>query len=296
MTFKQLLINFGKLLICGIAFFAGTVIGGMVARMLQLNPPPPPPGTDLGLLGLYSILTSPLLALALAVLARGISGGRLTRTLVLAFLTWTAYTVNTQLEASIFSTYAAGFWFAVVDYLVASLLCGAAVAFLFPSENEGEGLIAACRAFFGRRAAIDWMWRLVAAAIAFMPIYFLFGMMVVPFTAEYYRQNMFGLAMPTIDQILPILFIRSVLFLLACLPVIILWQKSEQSLFLRLGFALYVLVGFIFMLISTWLPIYVRLPHALEILADEFVYAGVLVALLARRGAPAREAARSSIR
>jgi hypothetical protein len=37
------------------------------------------------------------------------------------------------------------------------------------------------------------------------------------------------------------------------------------------------------MLISTFLPLSVRFPHALEILADEFVYAGALVLLLARR-------------
>jgi hypothetical protein len=286
MTAKILFVNLGKLILCGLTFAVGTILGGMLASLLKLPTPTPPQGADVRAIGLYSMLATPLLALALALIARGLGGSFLTRMLSISFFTWTAYTLNTQLEASIFTAYAAGFWFAAVDYLVPALLCGAAVAFLFPPEKNGEGLFAASTAFFARRTPLSWVWRLVVAAVAFMPIYFLFGLMVVPFTGEYYRQNLFGLTMPTIDQILPILFIRSILFLLACLPIIILWQKSWTSLFWRLGFALYVLVGLIYMLISTWLPLYVRFPHALEILADEFVYAGVLVMLLAKRPAP----------
>jgi hypothetical protein len=284
MTIKHLLINLGKLILCGLAFAVGTAIGGMLAPLLKLPAPTPPPGVDVRMVGVYLMLTTPLLALALAVVARGLGGNFITRTLILSFLMWIAYTVNTQLEAAIVSTYATGFWFAVADYLVASLLCGAAVAFLFPTENKGEGLLAASKAFFARRAAIAWAWRLPLAAVVFMPIYFVFGLMVLPFTGEYYRQSMFGLAMPTIDQLLPILSVRSVLFFLACLPILILWQKSDRSLFWRLGLALFLLVGFVYMLISTWLPLYVRFPHALEILADEFLYAGALVVLIVKGG------------
>lgn len=288
MTFKHLLINLGKLILCGLAFAVGTAMGGMLASLLKL-PAPTPPGVDVKIVGVYLMLTTPLLALALAVVARGLGGNFVTRTLILSFFMWIAYTVNTQLEATIVSTYATGFWFAVVDYLVASLLCGVAVAFLFPTENKGEGLLAASKAFFARRAAIAWAWRLPLAAVVFMPIYFVFGLMVLPFTGEYYRQSMFGLAMPTIDQLLPILFVRSVLFFLACLPILILWQKSDRSLFWRLGLALFLLVGFVYMLISTWLPLYVRVPHTLEILADEFVYAGVLAVLVAKGNAPDKQ-------
>jgi hypothetical protein len=114
-----------------------------------------------------------------------------------------------------------------------------------------------------------------------MPIYWVFGLIVLPFTEQYYRQNLFGLTMPTIEQLLPILFVRSLLFFAACLPILVLWQKSRWDLFWRLGVALYLLVGLIYMLTGTWLPLSIRVPHALEMLADEFVYAGVLVGLLA---------------
>jgi hypothetical protein len=190
------------------------------------------------------------------------------------------------LEATIVTGYATGFWFSIVSSLVGSLCCGTATALLFPTEHKGQRLLAAGKAFFARRAAWAWAWRLPLAAVAFMPIYYVFGLMVLSFTGEYYRQSMFGLVMPTLDRLLPILFLRSVLFLATCLPILILWQKSERSLFWRLGLALFLLVGFVYMLISTWLPLYVRIPHTLEMLADEFVYAGLLVLLVTRGKAP----------
>lgn len=280
MSIRSFGLNLGKLLVCGGVFSVGIVLGGMIASMLGLKQPTLPAGVDASAAPLYMMLTTPLIAFALALVARGLGGSLVTRAAILASFAWITYTVNTQLEASIFSTYAQGLPFALVTYLVPCVLCGAAVAWLFPSEHKGESLAASIRSFFARRPSPAWGWRLPIAVVAFMPIYFLFGLMVVPFTSEYYRQSMFGLSMPTIDQILPILFVRSVLFLVACLPIVIMWQKTDRSLFWRLGLALFILVGFIYMLISTWLPLYVRFPHTLEILADEFVYAGALVLLL----------------
>ena len=282
MSVKTLFIYFGKLLLSSLAFSVGVMIGGMVVNLLGLQPPQVPEGFDTSLAMQYMLLESPLLALALAMVARGIAGGFLTRTFVLSLLTWIAYTVNTQLEATIFTDFGGGFWYTVIDFGIASLLSGVAAAWLFPSGEKGEGIAAAWKGFFGQRTTWDWIWRLAVAAVAFMPIYYFFGLLVVPFTGEYYQRNMYGLQMPGLDQILMVLLLRSVLFLLACLPVIILWRKGRLSLFLSLGFALFVLVGLLNMLVAYWMPVSVRLPHTLEILADEFVYAGVLVALLKR--------------
>lgn len=284
MTFKALLVNIGKLLICGFAFFVGIMLGGMVSTALGFTLPKPPEGADMSVVQTYSILTTPLLAFALALLARGLGGSFVVRALVLSFLMWIAYGVNTQLEAIIVSTFSAGFWYAVVMYAFAALFCGAAVAWLFPAEQRVSAR-QAIQTHLARRSGLAWTWRLAAAAVVFMPIYYFFGLMVLPFTGEYYRQTMFGLVMPTLETLLPILLLRSVLFLLACLPIILLWQKSARALFWRLGVALFFLVGFVIMLYATWLPLYIRVPHMLEIFADEFVYAGALVWLLGTRQA-----------
>jgi hypothetical protein len=281
MTLKSLLLSLGKLVICGLAFAIGTLAGGMLSTALQLPLPAAPAGADMTNVQIFSIVTTPLLALGLVILSRGLAGSFLTRALVLSFFTWIAYAVNTQLEASIVSTYAAGFWYALVMYLFAALLCGVAVAYFFPPEKQVDAR-ETLREFWARYGASGWSWRLALATVAFMPIYFLFGLMVLPFTGDYYRESMFGLVMPTIETLLPILFIRSVFFLAACLPIVILWQKSDRALLWRLGLALFLLVGFVIMLYADWLPLYVRVPHTLEIFADEFVYAGALVWLLGR--------------
>lgn len=281
MKFQTVPIDLAKVIVCGLAFFAGTMVGGMLAAFLKLPQPTPPQGADMNLIQSYMLLTTPLIAFALAVLARGLDGNFWVRALVLSFWMWIAYTVNTQLEASIVSTYAA-VWFAIVTGFFGALFCGSAIALFFPPENSSPTALKALKTYFARHDAFGWIWRLIVAAVVFMPIYFVFGLMVLPFTGTYYQQQMFGLVAPTIETLLPILFTRSVLFLVACLPIIALWQKSTRALFWRLGLALFFMVGFVIMLYATWLPLYVRVPHTLEIFADEFVYAGALVVLLRR--------------
>lgn len=287
MTLKTLLVDLGKLILAGAAFAVGLMLGGMIATMLQLPLPTAPEGADMSTVGLYSMLTTPLIALGLALLARGLSGSLVVRALILSFFLWITYAVNTQLEAAIVSTYAAGMAYAIVMYAFAAVFCGTAVALLFRPNNPNVSVREAVTEYRAGTTTFGLVWRLALAAVAFMPIYYAFGLMVLPFTGEYYRQNMFGLVAPTLESLLPTLFVRSVLFMLACLPIIVLWQKSNRALFWRLGFALFLLVGGVIMLYATWLPLYVRIPHLIEILADEFVYAGVLVLLLKKHAVAA---------
>jgi hypothetical protein len=284
MSAKSLAVNVGKLLRCGVAVSAGLIAGGMVATLLHLPPPPMPAGLDTGRAAAGFVLESPFFALALALMGRGLAGGFLSRAMILSLLAWVAYSVNTGLDASLYMMgYAAGFEFQIVSMLVPCAAGGATVAWLFPPANAVSSVRSIWTGFFARASARSWAWRLAAGAVAFMPIYIFFGLLVIPFTAQYYRENMYGLTLATWDQILPVLFLRSVLFFLACLPVVVVWQKSARSLFLNLGAALFTLVGLLYMLAAFWLPLAVRVPHSLEILADEFVYAGALVLLLTKR-------------
>jgi len=282
MNIKQLLVDLAKLILCGLAYFVGLMFSSIVTTLLHLPPPPLPEGVNQSSAAIALLLVSPILAFALVLIARNITGGWLTRTLILSGLTYVAYTLNNILDASMYLTaYASSPAFTTsLPSIVPSLFCGGGVALLFPPEEKGPGFVTAWKEFFSRRSAGQWLWRLLLASAAFVPVYLLFGLLVNPITGEYYRQNMHGLQAAGWDQILPIQFLRSSLFLLACLPVFITWQKSESSLFIRLGTAQFMLVGFIYMLMSYWLPLYVRIPHSFEILADSFVYTGLLTWLL----------------
>jgi len=278
MNIKSLFTNLGKLLLCGVIFSIGTVIGGMVVTMLGLQPPSMPEGMDQQSVMLFMLLESPLSALILALLARHLSGGFWARTLILFLLSWISNSVNNQIEAAAFAGMEEGFWFTVLTFLVPVLFVSMAVAWLFPPTDKSM-FMDSVRSFFSRYSFGGWMWRFVLAAVIFMPIYYFFGMLVIPFTRSYYEQNMYGLEIPSLGKLLLILFVRSVLFFAVCLPVLIAWQGSRLNLLWRLGLALFYLVGFQSLLIATWMPWALRLPHMIEIFFDEFVYAGALVRL-----------------
>jgi len=284
MTIKQLFVYLGKLLLCSLVFILGAVSGGMVAMLLGLQQPPTPEGVDSSLAFLLLLLESPVMALALALVARGLGGGLLPRAITLSFFTWVVYTLNTTIESLAFtSTTVEGALFTTVSFLLPSIFCATAVAWLFPPVEKKSSLATMAREFFSGRTAGAWVWRVAVAAVVFVPIYLVFGSLVAPLTAQYFQESMYGLRLPSQEEILLVLVMRSGLFLLACLPIIITWRRSRWSLFLNLGFALFVLVGFLYMLGAYYMPLAVRVPHTLEILADSFTHAGLLVALLAKR-------------
>lgn len=276
MTIKSLLIGLGKLVVCVLAWVVGLVLGGMLVSALGLQSPPLPEGFDAASAGLYMQLESPVLALLLAVLARQLQGSFWTRALSLAALAWVANTLNNQIEATFFNTQATGFLFTVLIFLVPALTVSAAVAWLFPPAAPRGTFMEAARAFFGRQPASGWAWRLPLGALLFMPVYYFFGLLVIPFTIEYYRQGLYGLQVPPLEVLLPVLALRSLLFFLACLPLLIAWRGSRRALAISLGLALFYLVGLQSLLLATWMPWALRLPHLLEILADELVYAAAL--------------------
>ena len=132
------------------------------------------------------------------------------------------------------------------------------------------------------RPSEAWAWRLLMAFCAFPLVYFGFGSLIAPLVLDYYRQGIAELAIPGMDRLIPVLLLRSLLFLLVCLPVLITWQQSHWRLFVTLGLVLFMLGGGVNLLEVYWLPPILRVVHSLEILADELVYAGAMVLLLAR--------------
>ena len=274
---------FWKIPICGLLFFIGLIPGAQLATWIGLQTPAMPAGADQATIAQFTLLASLILALGLASVARGLSVSFFFRWMILFFLTWIAYAVNSYFEAAIFSTMEAASLYSVAVFLPGSLLCSAAVALLFPPKMQGNIFFAQARTFFSSRTIGSWAWRLSAGFLAFPMAYYLFGSLIAPIVLPYYQQGVSQLALPGWNQILPVLAIRSLLFLLACLPILIVWNFSNRRLFLTLGLALFILVGGIGMLEAYWLVPVLRVTHTLEIFADEMVYAGALSLLLGRQ-------------
>ena len=272
--------NFWKIPLCGLMFFLGFIPGSQLAASIGLTAPGLPLGADQVTLAQYTLLASVILAFGLSILARGISGNFFARWMILFWLTWFAYGVNNYLEAAIFTTMSDVSLYTVALYFPASLLCSAAVVWLFPSMVQEAEFIPQARSFFEGRSPGNWAGRLLAAFLAFPVVYLLFGSLISPIVLPYYAEGANQLTLPGWDLILPVAALRSLLFLVVCLPVLITWKLSDRRLMLSLGLTLFLLVGGLGMLYAYWLPPILRITHGLEIFADEMVYTGVLLFLL----------------
>lgn len=279
MSLRTILFTVAKLILSALAFLIGTVLGGVVVGILKLPLPEMPAGVSADQTAAMLPLASLLLAVVLAIVSRGLRLRFLGRWLALGLLAWVAYALNTYLETFLVMPGVAQLSLPVMN-LVNCAVGSAVVAWLFPGGGAAVSLPAALRAFFEQRPAVEWTWRLLAAFAAFPAAYLVFGNLVLPFVGDYYTQQYAGLTAPTWGQLLPVLFLRSLLFLVVALPVLAAWRGSRGQLFWVLGLALFMLVGGIYMLQSFWLPPVMRVAHSLEILADSLVHAAALVFLL----------------
>jgi hypothetical protein len=224
---KKIFVLSGKILLSALALYAGMILGAMLAGMAQLPIPEIPAGADPASLQQYLLLSDLVMAASLAWLSSRMQGSFLSRWLSLAFLVWIAYGVNTTLEAAIFTNYSAASLFTVVMNL-ASSLAGAAtvVAFIHP-VNGNKSFLNQIKPFFAQFNRRQWVWRALAGLLAFPAVYYLFGSLIAPIVLPYYQQNVAGLAIPSLSVLLPVLFLRGVLFLASCLPVVIAWNGSR---------------------------------------------------------------------
>jgi len=280
---KTTLIFIGKLLIGGLAFFLGSILGSLVAAGLGIPAPLIPGDIDPARIAQSLPLVGLWMAAILAIFSRQSNVSFFPRWIILGLFSWTTYGFNNYLEARLFSPEVATSY-VLVNSLIACFLCSAAVAWLFKSTQPVEKLETKMRAFFRTRPVGSWVWRFIGSLAAFPVAYFVFGFLVSPYVASYYEQQYAGLALPTLGTMLWLSSIRSLLFLLCILPVLVIWKdRRPWALFLAMGLALFTFVGGIAMFQAAWLPPILRIIHSLEILADSFVHAAALIFLLVPR-------------
>ncbi|MGB7160644.1 MAG: hypothetical protein WBD40_21440 [Tepidisphaeraceae bacterium] len=279
----------GKILLGGLAYGIGMVLGGMIVAALRLPTVPRVPGDSraAGTQFLTSLLLAPLLMAALVPLVRGLRGPWSLRCLALAGLMFVTLGLNTIIELAVFSTMLHDRNVLVCAFIVLPALLAAAVM------TSGEGRPQPST--LARASAAGWAWRVTLAWLAFPVIYFIFGMCVGPIVEPYYNAGIAGLKIPPVDVIIRTQFLRSLLFLVASLPAIVLWTQSRKQFILAMGLAHAVTVGLFPLAQASFFPPVLRVVHALEITADSFAYATVLGLLFIRsEKAKAIEIAESS--
>lgn len=265
-----------KLFVCWAAFAASLIAGGMLAKILHLQMT----SEAMRRLPTHLILVlmaGASLAVGIYFIARGLAGTAVVRAAALALFIALALGVNTILDGVIYTDIFDGIVPATtLFYSVEGLFLGMALGFFFGKKAEPTG--------FAHLTPVGWIGRGLVAWLAWPLIYLFFGACVAPIVIPYYSTGGIpGLHIPPMGTILEMQLVRSLVFLVASLPLIKLWTGSRRGLWLALGLAHTVAVGIYGLVSATFMPTNMRLAHGTEITCDSFAYAGLLVLLFAAK-------------
>lgn len=273
-----------KILACAIAYFVGVMLSGIVFRLFGAALPssPVPSAAPAQHPMLLMFAASLVLAAGLAPLAYRLQASFASRAIILVVFVFVSANLNNVIEATRFMVaYAKGgastlLAFQSLPYVLFAL----ALAIWIRRDREAAPFWARLAKFFSQRSPVSWSWRIPAAVIGFPVIYFFFGLCVSPIVVPYYRTAGLGLVIPSFATMFSTAIGRSALYLVATLPVLILWNGTRRQLVFGLGLAFTVMVGWAPLLQASFMPPTLRITHSLEICADSFVYAFLLVVLL----------------
>jgi hypothetical protein len=256
----------GKILLSTLILAIATMLAGAIASALPLSPPVSLPGTSPAFPSM--VFGSLVLVVGVVPIASGLWGRFATRWLALGLMLYVVTGVNTVIELSIFGT-EGGHGYLLVFYFLCFVVTTAALAGQYGSQQPAPKL--------PHLGTGQWLWRIAVAWLSFPVIYFLFGLCVAPFVIPIYQAGVAGLHIPPLDVIMRTQLLRSFLFLASSLPVILLWTGARRRLILALGWAHTAMVGLYGLSQASFMPPVLRVLHSLEIAADSFVYAFILV-------------------
>ncbi len=276
---KSILYHTWRIAICAFIFAFGLIVGRLTLHPVGLTPPRLPQQADESTAVYYLLSGSVLLSLGLFPLASKISGAFFTRFLILFFFFFTCFGISVSLESSIYSNIEA-FDLMILLLLFPILLFSFASTLLTTPQSTTETFSHKSIRFLKSKLPSEWAWRILLSILSFPIIYLLFGIIASPLVADYYRESSYGLAIPEIGTIITVQLLRSILFLLATLPIMIAWFGNKSQLVVMLGIAHFMFVFSYDIVLAYQLPINLVLTHAIEILVDSMFYSWVIVKLL----------------
>jgi hypothetical protein len=280
---KTLFLSAWRILLCALTWLVGAVLGGLLAGALPLEKPNLPTAVDPRWLGLWTLVAALTLCLALAQLSRQLRGNFWTRWGLLAGVVYGVLGICNTIEACTFTSLGGGLFMAV-SMLPPCVLATGLLALLFPPSPSSSTPSADTGGCFAQRGLGQWTARLLAAWLAFPLVYFIFGTPVGLLVGDLYRNESFGLRLPSFQVVIAVQLLRSFIFLLVSLPVLMACAISSRRRFpLTFGLALFAVVGLFGMLQAYWMPVGMRALHTLELLLDSLLYVWLLVKLLLPR-------------
>jgi hypothetical protein len=250
--------------------------------MLGLPTTEIPPQATMGVLIPLTLLTLVVISILLGECFQDLYPRYWQRLLSIWLCNYLVYYLLNTLDALLFSPLP-NMSTSIVANIFPALFMAAIIAVLWrPREDAAQG-IGIIPKYFSARKPINWAWRLAVAWLVFPVIYYLMGSVVGPFVQPYYEDPSLNLGLtmpPSLGILLAMQVLRGALFLIAVLPIILGWRGSQLGLWLWVGVVIFVQIAAQVILQAYGLPVGLRVPHSLELLADSFLQAGVYALLL----------------
>jgi hypothetical protein len=274
----------GKICLCALSTVAGIMVAGPLSSALNLEQPRLPEPVNPQMSGLLFVVGGFVLAPALAALSGQLPGSRWSRFMNILWFLFAWLGINNTIEAGIFTTLGGGFAM-VVTMLVVSICVAGAVGLLFGNRDRQKSFSVAVRGFLDHRTVAEWAVRLLLVVLVFPVVYFFFGMPVGLMVGKFYQNQSYDLQMSSLGVVIGVQLVRSLIALLAVLPVLIVWPGSRCRFAWTFGLNLFVVAGLYGLIQAYWMPWTLRSIHAVELFLDSMVYAWLVAGLLWPRGA-----------
>jgi hypothetical protein len=230
---------------------------------------------------LMTVLAGLVAAVTLGPLARRLRLAMWDRLVVLVVLIYALMTLSNEVEAVLFIKNAGLRSF--FTGLVLAVGLGVPLALLWPPERADLTVRRALIDTLASRPWWSWLWRLVVAALVWVPVYLLFAAADAPFVHKYYADTGTPFTVPSGGVVASGELLRGVLHavVLGCLAAIIPAGRRATWWWAALAFA--VLNGWLPLIQRTDWPYYLRTANAIEITGDAAVYGAIVALLLIRK-------------
>ncbi len=170
--------------------------------------------------------------------------------------------------------------------LVNAALAAALIAWMFRPDTESSRFGSALSGRLRQRKLISWLWRLIAAMLAYLLLYLVVGGIAFQFTGPYYTDPAYGLEL-TIPEgglalIAKIQPFRTVIFLVGLSGLLVGLGGSTRRVGLWTGAALFILGGLSPLLAGAYhWPAALRIYHVIEVCFQNvpagYIFARLLV-------------------
>jgi hypothetical protein len=173
---------------------------------------------------------------------------------------------------------------ALVFGIILSTIYAASAVILFKPECVDTSLGQRFRDYFSRRNASDWVWRLIAVALSWIIIYYVFGRMVAPWVMPYYNDptSGFSLVYPSLIELLSLQSVRGFIYVGSLMPLMVAVKVDFHRAFLVIASLMFIGGGLAIFLIVETFPLVLRMFHSIDLAADSIVFGYVFSFLLIR--------------